>query len=152
MKINALIFDTDFLASFGKYRVENGKITVGDKEFNIDKAKPFLLKKKLFGFIPFAQPLYILKWDAYTPAHYTTTISEGENGEIKKELKSLDVKFLKDKVYTAEFHKALADMKFIKNMSQYAGGKKGMKLGNLMFIFVLIAGGIVAFLMFGMSG
>ena len=152
MKINALIFDTDFLASFGKYKVENGKITVGDKEFNIDKAKPFLLKKKLFGFIPFAQPLYILKWDAYMPAHYMDVTSEGENGEVKKELSLVSLKFLKNKVYTPEFHKALADMKFIKNMSQYAGGKKGMKLGNLMFLFVIIAGGIVAFLMFGMGG
>jgi len=149
MKVNTLIFNTDFLASFGRHKLENGKIIIGEKEFDVDKTKPFLLKKKLFGFIPFAQPLYILKWDSYVPAHYERVTSEGENGEIRKELKLVDLKFLKNKIYTPEFHKGLTDMKFLKNMSKYASEKKGMNMGNLIFILLLIAGGVVAFLMFG---
>jgi len=57
-----LIFDTDFSCRRFKKKIKDGKVVIGDKEWVVDKAQPFHLKKGL-GY----RPLYLLKWNSVFP-------------------------------------------------------------------------------------
>jgi len=59
MKALCLLFHSDYLVEIVKKKVKDGKIIIGNKEFNVDRAIPFYVKTWL-GVLP----MYMLKWDS----------------------------------------------------------------------------------------
>lgn len=123
-----------------------------DKEFQVDRARPFLLKKRRL-FKTTIKPLYFLKWDKIEPAHFI--IDEREiDGEQYAELKNKAMLFSIEPAFPEKGEKDVLpamlrethDMRFLKHMKKYAseGQAKERQLKSWMLIplFLIAAGGI----------
>jgi hypothetical protein len=135
--------------------IKDGKVTIGNGEWYVDKAKPFILK----GLVP--RQLYILKWDNVLPLEFqvvekNTVLKNESTGETltlsKKQLVPLtenDLKFQEKYKSMPELLKETADMRFLKSMKRYAGGEgfsdRTKKL--VMFLIFAIVIGVAGFLL-----
>lgn len=62
MKSAFMLFHTDYTTELKMAKVKDGIARIENKEFVVDKAKPFILKTR-FSTIP----LYLVKWDSLIP-------------------------------------------------------------------------------------
>lgn len=161
MADRALLLDTEFTAKLVKVKVKDGKGIVKDgkaeKEFILDRARPFLLKSRLG-----TKRLYILKWDSLEPLNFdvrTKTIEyvnpeTNEKIQIKrKELVPInpeEVKFKREKVIP-EVLRQTADLRFLKHMKKYAEGKPPIEIGFIPIILSLIFGAILMYILISLK-
>lgn len=151
-----MILDTDFSGEIKKAEIKDGKVTINNKEWYVDKAKPFMLK----GLIP--RPLYILKWDNVLPLEFeveekNTVLKNETTGEtftmVKKQLVPLtETKFQEKYKQMPELLKETQDLRFLKSMKKYAGGGEGILAGAksskfVMFLIFAIIIGVGGFLL-----
>jgi hypothetical protein len=109
-----LLFDTEFTAEYKNQEIKDGSITIDKFEFIVDKAKPFLIKKK--GFMSRflgtpVTPLYFLKWNILLPAHFKVEEKKGKLKDLKDKIQSEEIK--KDIDKKIEKDKSLGDREFI---------------------------------------
>ena len=148
----AIILQTDFSGEFAKIDIIDGKCVYKDKEFLVDRARPFLLKKRKL-FKTTIKPLYFLKWDKVEPAHFIVDEKEidGEQyAELKDKyvLKTIEPAFpdkSKDDKLPAMLRET-HDMRFLRHMKKYAGEgqPKTREFPKWLLIpmFLIAAGGI----------
>lgn len=188
MRNKFLIFDTNHHAEFCTKEVKDGKITINDKEWVVDKAKPLLIPKggflsRFFG--DSIMPLYLLKWNILLPVDfeiqskkmkYDEMLSLVKDEELKEKLSNLakedvkvkdstwelktldamDVKFPRadakenDFAITPEFLKSTSDMRFLKNMKNYASGE-GTKFNKKRIMDIAFIGGMIIFVFISMA-
>jgi hypothetical protein len=182
MKSKFLVFETNHHAQYMSEEVKNGGVSIGDKEWFVDKAKPILLEKKgffsrWFGGEAFT-PLYFLKWNILLPVDweykekkmkFNELLASVKDEETRKKLEEIakeDDK-VKDSTWmlkelvpvsvlfpkadakedefavTPEFIKSTADMRFLKNMKNYAGGEGGSKFTKKRIMDILFVGGMI---------
>lgn len=109
-----MLFDTEFTAEYKSEEIKDGSITIDKLEFIVDKAKPFLIKKKGFlskFFGTSVTPLYFLKWNILLPAHFKVEEKKGKLSILKDKIQSEDVK--KEIEKKIEKDKSLGDREFV---------------------------------------
>lgn len=140
----AFVFDTDY--SMGKHniKVADGKVIVKDKEFFVDQTKPITLRSGMG-----TKNVYFFKWNKLHAMGWKVNNGEeymelGGDGAIDKELVPFEIKFGDEEgQISPELLRSTADMRFLKNMKSYAGGKgKGLGIENkgmfLVAIFIVV--------------
>ena len=151
MKGIFIIFDTDYNATIKKANIKNGKVVIGDKEWVVDKAKPFLVRT-MFGK---TYPLYLLKWNSVFPANpkveeEVRTFVDPETNEklevVYKNLTFAEPKFDEKQKVTPEILRSTAETRFIKAMKRYTAPRiiewqKWLPL--ILFILFLLIGGFL---------
>jgi hypothetical protein len=157
-----IMLHTDHTAEKVKFEVIDGKTTIDNKEFIVDRIKPIMMKEKRLGRTRF-KPFYILKWDKIEPANIQVqeiSLEEGEYAQIIEKgatdiIRTLDIVFPEKSEgdILPEMLKETHDLRFMKHLKRYAaegtGGKK-LKFSRWMLIPVaLIASGAVVFLLNG---
>jgi hypothetical protein len=152
--MEALLFHTDFMAEKKKIEIKDGKVVIDDKEFLVDRVKPFMMMTKRLGRVSI-KPIYLLKWDKIEPAPYEMTETEidGETyAELKDKfvIKSLDVVFPEkgEKDVLPHYLRETHDMRYLKHMKKYAtdgkgGGRFQFQRWMLIPIAFLISGGMM---------
>lgn len=166
--INAkvLMLDTNYIGEIKKCKVVGGSLFIGDREYFVDDINPIQLKG-MFGSIP----LYICKWDSLIPANFVIKsekkmIDEKTESKIKsigkiirskgneklfaefRELKSVEPVFMKTKL--PQLMRSTMDMRFLEQLSRYAGEtKKKMDISKGMII-AFIVGTVLIFALYGM--
>lgn len=128
-------------------------MTIGNKEWIVDKARPFQLKTALG-----VRPLYLLKWNSLAPMNFEikentktyTRMVDGKEETItvaEKELKEVDPKFDTSSKVTPEILKTTQDGRFLKHMKKYAGGAGGgifgEEGGSMLPLILGVVGGAV---------
>lgn len=95
MRAKALIFDSHYDADFIESEIKNGVMITKDKDFFLDKTRPFILrKKKLLGriFGDSVVPVYLMKWNTLIPAHFELHDSKAPLKEQLKHIKDAKLK------------------------------------------------------------
>jgi hypothetical protein len=162
IKASAIIFHTDFIGELKKVKVNEGTITLGDKEWFVGKIEPFMIKTGISS----ARPFYFLQHNSLYPAGFRREkeVIEYEKVSGNEEqtarnyqifIKKLRKKGMKRKLIppvdkfifrtlkplTPEFYKTkhppellgeTTDMRFLKQMKKYMLDKKGGFGGSIM--------------------
>lgn len=163
MSEHGLLFTTDFTAVKVKFEVKDGKTTIDNKEFIIDRTAPIMLKETRLGRTKF-KPFYILKWDKIEPANLQV-VDISPNSEEYAELsqnsfpviRTLEVVFPEkgEGDVLPEMLKETHDMRYMKHLKKYAaegaGGGK-LKLKFQRWMIVPLALGVSALFMFVLQG
>lgn len=161
MKADAIIFDTDFVATRATIDVKDGFIRFQGKEWMADKARPFMVKANAFGKV---QPLYLLKWNSIEPLKYKVRSEAGEwkdedAGDMvqfrRHELVSMseeDIKTLKHDKYLPEMLRATVDMRFLKNMKLGTGDRDKPDLSGYAIYVIAIVGALLIMAFLNYSG
>lgn len=192
MKSKFLVFETNHHAQYMNEEVKDGSVSIGEKEWFVDKAKPILLAKKgffsrWFGGESFS-PLYFLKWNILLPVDweykekkvkFNELLASVKDEETRKKLEEISKEDdkVKDSTWmikelvpvsvlfpkadakedefavTPEFIKSTADMRFLKNMKNYAGGESS-KFNKKRLMDILFIGGMIllVFVSLAMTG
>jgi hypothetical protein len=159
MSERGILFHTDFTAEEVKFEIKDGKTTIGDKEFIVDRVQPINLKKKRLGRTRHT-PFYILKWDKIEPMNLQLVETEVDGqryAEVQEAnvVKTLEVAFPdKDEGdILPEMLKETHDMRYMKHLKKYAGegvsGKKFAFQRWMLFPIVLVLAGLAMFLVQG---
>jgi hypothetical protein len=143
------LFQTDFSAEEVKFEIKDGKTTINDKEFIVDRVQPINLKKKFLGRTRIT-PFYFLKWDKVEAANLQVIDVEVDGkmyGEIQPAnmVKTLEVVF-PDKAQgdiLPEMLKETVDLRFLKSLKKYAadgaGGGSKFKFSRWMLFPIALA-------------
>jgi hypothetical protein len=150
VKAKLLIFDTDFTAKEAVGEVKDGTVVLKDKEWLVDKTKPFIIK----DFLGRQMPLYLLKWNSVTPMNFETKVKriamKDESGKEymveTEELVPIEPKFDESIRVTPEILKMTRDTRFLKGMGKYASEPSFPDwLPKLIFIIIVLAGGFLIY-------
>jgi hypothetical protein len=89
-----MLFDTDFQTEIVDKEIKDGFVTIEEKEFFVDNAIPFMIKKEgLFGrFFGGFTPLYILKWNVIIPVGFQLTSGRMKLHEMINNLQDENLK------------------------------------------------------------
>ena len=150
MKEKFLVFKTDFTAEMVSSKVKDGKTVIGNKEFEVDKTRPFTLKTA-FG----NRVFYLLKWNSLYPMTFavkedvkTYRDDTGKELQVKtQELVSVEPEFYEKggAGYSPEMLKTTTDVRFLKGFRAYAGEGRDWKniLSWVLGITIFLAAGFL---------
>lgn len=151
MKNKVLYFHTENEAELRDETVEDGFITIGDKQWFVDQTEPITLKGRLGN-----KSLYILKWDTPHPAQINPDDFNGKKikipkgigdvEKIKKKMQKLtglekvalvQLVFTQDKSYTPEALKKTTSLSILGNML-----KLKKEAPSIILLFIGVAVGV----------
>ena len=134
-KCKVLILSSDFTGELKSVKIKDGSVHVDDKEFKIDKAKPFRIK---FGKFKKSDTTYLLKWNTILPLQFKP-MEIDDNGYREKTLIPIELEEYKTQI-TPDLLEETVSLRFLKQMKKYAEGKKGIGGENLGFMLRVVFG------------
>lgn len=159
-KATCILFDTNFSAEMKKENIKDGKIILYDKEFFVDKVRPFTITDTFGG----TRLLYLFKWNMLEPLSFMEkdgtkeeVLDDGLRVKYKTtELVPMTPEDLKqegrDKILP-QMLKDTMDMRFLKQMKPTKSGGGGLDIREMavpILIGVMVLG-IIA-LIFSIGG
>jgi hypothetical protein len=146
--VKVLLLSSDFTGEIKEVKIKDGSVTIDEKEFIIDKARPFQIKFRKLGK---HDVTYICKWNSEVPIQFKPMEVES-NGVKTMTLEPLDMKEYKSQS-SPDLIAQTADMRFLKNLKKYSEEKKGFEMGGMIKIVAIALFGVAAvFLLFPMLG
>ena len=161
-KVVVDVFDTDFTSKRYNTKIENGKITIADKEWVVDGVRPFATTAA-FGTV---RPLYLLKWNSMTPLEFSVeesdkSFTDDTSGQthkfVHKELVPLtqDPKkglgFAQSKILPQTM-KLTTDMRFLRSLRLGAKPKSKMDFNEMLPYIIAIGGAIFIMMILSQTG
>ena len=148
--VKLILLSSDFTGEVKDVKIKDGSVTIDEKEFIIDKARPFQIK---FKKMRKPDVTYICKWNTEIPIQFKAM--EVESGGVKTmTLEPLDMKEYKSQS-SPDLIAQTADMRFLKNLKKYAEEKKGFEMGGMIKIvavgLIAVAAVILVFPMLGIK-